>query len=104
MDVKVVLKIEEQNRRHIHLYCYKNRMWGCCGRSAVLLHGIYSNLPCREREVLNTGVIKPVMVIDHLTLKHLIDNIPPIKQSNDRIVIELPEELRFLYDREHKEI
>lgn len=89
-SVMEVIDIEKCNTAHIHLYLYKDKVWGCCGRSAVLLHQLYPNLPCAEREIYDTGICLPGMIIDLMTLQHLIQRLPPIEQTLTRIVFEVP--------------
>lgn len=98
MELPEIIQTEAINHRHIYLYNYKGLLWGCCGRSALLLHYIYPNIPYKDRDISGKGDMLPVMIIDQMTLKHLIGNIPPVEQSNDRMVIELPERFRFLCD------
>ena len=97
MELIEVIQIEAMNYRHIHLYHHKGSVWGCCGRSALLLHKIYSNISCHERDISGEGDILPVMIIDPMTLAHLVENIPPIRQDKEKIVIEIPEALEYIY-------
>lgn len=89
-SVMEVIYREKCNIGHIHLYLYKDKVWGCCGRSAVLLHQLYPNLPCSEREIHDTGIRLPGMIIDPMTLQHLIQRLPPIEQTLTRIVFKVP--------------
>lgn len=89
MKLTDVIHIEQTNTRHIYLYAY-GRAWWCCGRSAVLLHRLYSNLPCTEREIYDTGLSLPGMIIDPMTLQDLIQRLPPIETTSIRLVFETP--------------
>lgn len=85
------------NHRHIHLYHHKGIVWQCYGHSALLLHKIYPNISYKERDISGKGDIVPVMIIDPMTLADLIENLPPIYQDKERMVIEIPEALAYLY-------
>lgn len=91
MELTDILKIEATNRRHIYLYHHKGKVWGCCGRSAILLHRLYPNISYTEKDISGMGDILPVMIIHPFTLEHLIENIPPIEQEKEMFVIEIPE-------------
>lgn len=98
MELTQVIQTEATNHKHIHLYYHKKSVWGCCGRSALLLHKIYSNISCPERDISGKGDLLPVMIIDPMTLAHLIENLPPIHQDKEKIVIEIPETLAYIYE------
>lgn len=95
MKLEEILQTEATNQCHIYLYCY-NSVWRCCGRSALLLNKIYPNISCHERDISGKGDIIPVMIIDPMTLAHLIENIPPTYQDKEKIVIEMPEALAYI--------
>lgn len=97
MEPTEVIRIEAANYRHIHLYHHKGIVWQCYGRSALLLHKIYPNISCHERDISGKGDIIPVMIIDPMTLANLTKNLPPIYQDKERMVIEIPETLAYLY-------
>lgn len=93
MTPRNIVNIEKQNTRHIYLYLYKNRVWWCCGRSALLLYRLYPNIPYCKKDIFNLGVTLPVMMIDHYSLAHLIERIQPIEHTSTKIVIETPSEV-----------
>ena len=96
MELIEVIQIEAMNYRHIYLYHHKANVWSCCGHSALLLNKIYPNISCHERDVSGKGDIVPVMIIDPMTLAHLVENIPPLYQDKEKIVIEVPEALAYI--------
>ena len=96
MKLEEILQTEATNQRHIYLYRYKANVWGCCGRSALLLNKLYPNISCHERDISGKGDIVPVMIIDPMTLAHLVENIPPLYQDKEKIVIEMPEALAYI--------
>lgn len=88
MKLTDILKTEATNRWHIYLFYQK--VWLCFGRSA-LLHRLYPNIPYRDRDVSGKGDVLPVMIIDQFTLGDLIERLPPIQRSEDKMIFELPE-------------
>ena len=95
MELKDILKAEATHQHHIYLYLHKGKVWGCCGRSALLLHRLYPNIPYRDRDVSGKGDVLPVMIIDSMTLGDLVERLPPREQDEHRIVIEIPEDWRI---------
>lgn len=89
MELTDILKTEATNRRHIYLFHHK--VWLCFGRSALLLHRLYPNIPYQNRDVSGNGDVHPVMIIDQLTLGDLLERLPPTQRSEDKIIFELPE-------------
>lgn len=83
--------LEKTNTRHIYLYYYRVGAWSCCGRSAELLHGLYPNIYYSGKSIPEWEKELPVAVIDAMTLRHLLEIIPPKEKNGERIVIEIPE-------------
>lgn len=94
MELSEIIQTETTNHRHIYLYNYKGLLWGCCGRSALLLHYIYPNIPYKDRDISNKGDILPVLLIDQMTLADLIERISPIERNDERMVFDIPENRR----------
>lgn len=95
MELSGIIQTEAINHRYIYLYNYKGLLWGCCGRSALLLHHIYQNIPYKDRDVSGNGDILPVMIIDQMTLADLIERISPIERNEERMVFAIPENWRL---------
>ena len=90
-ELPEIIQTEVTNCSRIYLYHHKGLVWGCCGRFALLLHRIYSNITYKERDVTGKGDMLPVMIIDPLTLGHLIENYHPIERYEKMMVFEMPE-------------
>lgn len=90
MEFTQILQFEATNLYHIYLIHYKGKVWGCCGRSALLLHQLYPNISYRNRDVSGKGDIVPVMIIDLMTFSDLVEKLPPKEQYENRVVIEIP--------------
>ena len=86
MELKDILKTEATNQHHIYLFNHKGKVWGCLGRSALLLHRIYPNIPYRDRDVSGKGDVLPVMIIDLMTLGDLVERFPPIERTEEKMV------------------
>lgn len=91
MELTDILRLEATNRCHIYLYHHVGKVWGCCGRSALLLHQVYQNIPYRERDVSGNGDVLPVMVIDPMTLADLIERLPPIARDAEKMIFDFSE-------------
>lgn len=94
MELTQIIQIESTNKHHIYLYHRRGIVWGCCGRSACLLHKIYPNIFYSEKTISGWGNAVPVMVIDPFTLEHFIGELPPIERDEERMVFEIPEDWR----------
>ena len=91
MELTEIIQAEATNEHRIYLFhLNKGRVWGCYGRSALLLHRLYPNISYRDRDVSGKGDVVPVMIIDLLTLGDLVERFPPIERNEDSMIFELP--------------
>lgn len=88
MELTDILELESVNHRYIYLH-HNGKVWGCYGRSALLLHRIYPNILYKDRDISGNGDVVPMMIIDLLTLADLIEKLPPIERDEDRMIFEL---------------